>query len=44
MAWAGPIERRVLGAGHIRGAVVVSSVAYGDGGGPDPRAAARFTT
>src|SRR6201987_5652023 len=31
-----PIERRVLGATGVRGAVIVSSVAYGDGGGGIP--------
>jgi len=33
VAWKEPIERRVLDAAGIRGAVIVSSVAYGDGGG-----------
>jgi nucleoside-diphosphate-sugar epimerase len=33
VAWKEPIERRVLEAPDIRGAVIVSSVAYGDGGG-----------
>ena len=36
VAWKEPIERRVLGASGIRGAVVVSGVAYGDGGGGIP--------
>ena len=36
MAWKEPIERRVLDAPGIRGAVIVSSVAYGDGGGGIP--------
>ena len=36
LAWAEPVERRVLGAAHIRGAVILSSVAYGDGGGRIP--------
>lgn len=36
VAWKEPIERRVLGATGIRGAVIVSSVAYGDGGGGIP--------
>jgi len=36
VAWKEPIERRVLGAAGIRGAVIVSSVAYGDGGGGIP--------
>jgi nucleoside-diphosphate-sugar epimerase len=36
VAWKEPIERRVLGATGVRGAVIVSSVAYGDGGGGIP--------
>jgi nucleoside-diphosphate-sugar epimerase len=36
VAWREPIERRVLGAAGMRGVVVVSSVAYGDGGGGVP--------
>jgi len=36
VAWKEPIERRVLGATDMRGAVIVSSVAYGDGGGGIP--------
>jgi nucleoside-diphosphate-sugar epimerase len=36
VAWREPIERRVLGAAGMRGVVVVSSVAYGDGGGGIP--------
>jgi uncharacterized protein YbjT (DUF2867 family) len=36
VSWKGPIERRVLGAGDMRGVVIVSSVAYGDGGGGIP--------
>jgi nucleoside-diphosphate-sugar epimerase len=36
VAWKEPIERRVLDAAGIRGAVIVSSVAYGDGGGGIP--------
>jgi nucleoside-diphosphate-sugar epimerase len=36
MAWKEPIELRVLGAKDMRGVVVVSSVAYGDGGGGTP--------
>jgi nucleoside-diphosphate-sugar epimerase len=32
VSWKEPIERRVLGASGIRAAVIVSSVAYGDGG------------
>ncbi len=33
VSWKVPIERRVLGATGMRGAVIVSSTAYGDGGG-----------
>ena len=36
VAWKEPIERRVLDATRMRGVVVVSSVAYGDGGGGMP--------
>ena len=36
VSWKEPIERRVLDAAGIRGAVIVSSVAYGDGGGGIP--------
>src|ERR1700761_629865 len=36
VAWKEPIEHRVLGATGVRGAVIVSSVAYGDGGGGIP--------
>ena len=36
VAWKEPIERRVLGAKDMRGVVVVSGVAYGDGGGGMP--------
>jgi nucleoside-diphosphate-sugar epimerase len=36
VAWKEPIERRVLGAKDLRGVVVVSGVAYGDGGGGMP--------
>jgi nucleoside-diphosphate-sugar epimerase len=36
VSWKEPIERRVLGAGDMRGVVIVSSVAYGDGGGAIP--------
>jgi uncharacterized protein YbjT (DUF2867 family) len=32
VAWRGPIERRVLDASGMRGVVIVSGVAYGDGG------------
>jgi nucleoside-diphosphate-sugar epimerase len=34
--WREPIERRILAAGGMRGVVIVSSVAYGDGGGGIP--------
>jgi nucleoside-diphosphate-sugar epimerase len=37
VAWKEPIERRVLGVTGMRGAVIVSSTAYGDGGGGIPR-------
>src|SRR6202030_3412804 len=33
VAWKEPIERRVLGAPDMRGVVIVSGVAHGDGGG-----------
>ncbi len=36
VAWKEPIERRVLGTTGMRGVVVVSSTAYGDGGGGIP--------
>ncbi len=36
VAWKGPIEQRVLGARDMRGVVLVSSVAYGDGAGGIP--------
>jgi nucleoside-diphosphate-sugar epimerase len=36
VAWKAPIETRVLDAQGMRGAVIVSSVAYGDGGGAVP--------
>jgi nucleoside-diphosphate-sugar epimerase len=36
VAWKEPNERRVLGAENVRGVVVVSGVAYGDGGGAIP--------
>jgi nucleoside-diphosphate-sugar epimerase len=36
VAWREPIERRVLDAAGMRGVVIVSSVAYGDGGGAIP--------
>jgi nucleoside-diphosphate-sugar epimerase len=36
VSWKEPIEQRVLGATGMRGVVIVSSVAYGDGGGGIP--------
>jgi nucleoside-diphosphate-sugar epimerase len=36
VSWKEPIERRVLGEADMRGAVVVSGTAYGDGGGGIP--------
>jgi nucleoside-diphosphate-sugar epimerase len=36
VAWKEPIERRVLDSPDMRGTVIVSSVAYGDGGGGIP--------
>jgi nucleoside-diphosphate-sugar epimerase len=36
VSWKEPIERRVLDAPDMRGVVVVSGVAYGDGGGGIP--------
>jgi nucleoside-diphosphate-sugar epimerase len=36
VAWKEPIERRILSATGMRGVVIVSSVAYGDGGGGIP--------
>jgi nucleoside-diphosphate-sugar epimerase len=36
VAWKEPVERRVLDAEGMRGVVIVSSVAYGDGGGGIP--------
>jgi nucleoside-diphosphate-sugar epimerase len=36
VAWKGPIEKRLLDAEGMRAAVIVSSVAYGDGGGAVP--------
>ena len=36
VAWKEPIERRVLQARDMRGVVIVSGVAYGDGGGGIP--------
>jgi nucleoside-diphosphate-sugar epimerase len=36
VSWKEPIQRRVLGETGMRGAVIVSGVAYGDGGGGIP--------
>jgi len=36
VAWREPIEERVLNAGGMRGVVIVSGTAYGDGGGGVP--------
>jgi nucleoside-diphosphate-sugar epimerase len=36
VAWKPPIQQRVLDASGLRGIVIVSSVAYGDGGGGIP--------
>src|SRR4051794_30377572 len=36
VSWKEPIERRVLGATDMRGVVIVSGIAYGDGGGGMP--------
>ncbi len=36
VAWKEPIERRIRAAAGMRGVVIVSSVAYGDGGGGLP--------
>jgi nucleoside-diphosphate-sugar epimerase len=36
VSWKEPIERRVLGETGMRGVVIVSGVAYGDGGGGIP--------
>ena len=36
VSWKEPIERRILGTDGLRGAVIVASVAYGDGGGGIP--------
>ena len=36
VAWKEPIERRVLSAGDMRGVVIVSGTAYGDGAGGIP--------
>jgi nucleoside-diphosphate-sugar epimerase len=36
VSWKEPIQRRVLDERDMRGVVIVSSVAYGDGGGESP--------
>jgi nucleoside-diphosphate-sugar epimerase len=36
VSWREPIEARVLGAAEMRGVVITSGVAYGDGGGGIP--------
>jgi nucleoside-diphosphate-sugar epimerase len=36
VSWREPIERRILGASGMRGVVIVSGTAYGDGGGGIP--------
>jgi nucleoside-diphosphate-sugar epimerase len=36
VSWKEPIEQRVLGANDMRGVVITSSTAYGDGGGGIP--------
>ena len=36
VAWREPIEKRLLDATGLRGVVIVSGVAYGDGGGGFP--------
>jgi nucleoside-diphosphate-sugar epimerase len=36
VAWKEPIERRLLAAAGVRGVVIVSGTAYGDGGGAIP--------
>jgi nucleoside-diphosphate-sugar epimerase len=36
VAWKAPIEARALGASDMRAVVIVSGVAYGDGGGGTP--------
>ena len=38
VAWKEPVQQRILSEGGMRGVVVVSSVAYGDGGGGIPGA------
>ena len=43
VAWKEPIEHRVLSESGIRGVVIVSGTAYGDGGGGKSRDPARFT-
>jgi nucleoside-diphosphate-sugar epimerase len=36
VSWKESVDRRVIAAGDVRGVVIVSSVAYGDGGGGIP--------
>ena len=36
VSWKEPVDRRVIAASDVRGVVIVSSVAYGDGGGGIP--------
>ena len=36
VAWKGAVDSRVVGARGMRGVVIVSSIAYGDGGGAIP--------
>jgi nucleoside-diphosphate-sugar epimerase len=36
VAWKAPIEQRIFDAAEMRGVVIVSSLAYGDGGGGIP--------
>ena len=36
VSWKEPIERRVVAATDVRGVVIVSSLAYGDGAGGIP--------
>src|SRR5207253_2576124 len=37
VAWKEPIDQKVVGARDVRGAVIVSGTAYGDGGGGVPQ-------
>ena len=43
VAWREPIEERVLGARDMRGVVITSGTAYGEGGGGLPWGASRLT-